>query len=556
MDRRPSDRRKLKTSTAPGAMRFGMILLGVSVALLIYAAVTREPKIEINDRRDPNRVVNRAVEQPSRPASNGLLFSGERDPVPPRGTDDTDSQPDSTTEEGGDWYAEAQDSEINDFMGLGEGRDALEAKLDAFGDVAFNKHTTSPATLVDGELQPALQPTLVLRDPLVVTDGTVPAVFGLPGIDTGPYYLYSQQSPATTADIALRLKVMNERYHELFADVCEETNVPGKVFIFTDSGAMTAAGGHPFMPGAFLYTNDAVGPRLLIRNSGVTDIPFWELLNHEGWHQFAALQISTGMPLWVDEGMAMYLGYGIFTGDGTVEGTLRPAAYYSLIESAPEFQKLDTFLDITNAEWHARANNGTVWPAYMQAWSLVHFMRRAEGGKYSDILDDYIADIAAGRDSNASRRKIVALESRYQRWLKSLTFSEEHTKYYQAITGILTSHLARAHAQGQGFRSGEAFVRAFRQGRLDLPKQGEADWLPPSLRTDGVWYMDQMEGAYGECDIEIVTTNGKPSIRLRHSRAGIDLQGTFRLEDGEVESVDVKWLKREPDNLERAYIDD
>ncbi len=549
--RRPIDKRKLKSSTTPGALRLGLVLFGAALVALIYAAITHGPKVVVTDLRDPNRVVSKAADDEPvsfRPLSNGLLFSGNSD------REEDDQNPEEPEYEGGEWYAEETSRTVNGFVGLGEGRDALEARLDAFGDVVLTKHTASPTLVFDGEMRPALTPELKLFDPLVVDEAMAPTLFGLQGIDTGKYHVYSQQNKRTTADIAFRLEAMNERYHALFEDVCNETNVTGKVFVFTDRNAMTAAGGHPFMPGAFLYTNDEVGPRLLIRSSGQADIPFWELLNHEGWHQFCALHITPGMPLWLDEGMAMYLGYGILTGDGTVEGTMRPAVYYSLLESAPQFEKLEDFMKITNVEWHERASNGTVWPSYMQAWSLVHFLRRADGGRYSDILDDYIADVSAGRDARSSQRRIIALEGRYSRWLKSLTFSDEHAKYFEAITGILTSYLARAHAQGQRFRDADEFVDAFRRDRLKLPEQGQADWLPPSIRTDGMWYLDQMEAAYGPCEIEIVNRSGKPSIRLRHDAAGIDLQGSFTLDDDAVESVTVKWLSKEPDNLEDAYV--
>jgi len=549
--RRPIDKRKLRSSATPGALRVGLVLFGIALAVLVYAVVTRDSPLQVNDTRKADRHIPLAADDEPvgfRPLNNGLLFSENSRREEP---EDVSEEPE---DEGGEWYAEETSRSVNEFVGLGEGHDALEARLDAFGDVVLTKHIASPTLVFDGEMRPALTPDFELRDPLVIDDAMAPSLFGLTGIDTGTYHIYSQQNKRTTADIAFRLEAMNERYHALFDDVCNQTNVTGKVFVFTDRNAMTAAGGHPFMPGAFLYTNDEVGPRLLIRSSGQTDIPFWELLYHEGWHQFCALHIHPGIPLWLDEGMAMYLGYGIMTGDGTVEGTMRPAVYYSLLESAPQFEKLEDFMEITNAEWHERASNGTVWASYMQAWSLIHFLRRADGGRYSDILDDYIADIAAGRDARSSRRKIVALEGRYSRWIKSLTFSDEHAKYFEAITGILTSHLARAHAQGQTFRDGDAFVEAFRRGRLRLPEQGETDWLPESLRTDGVWYLDQMAAAYGPCDIEIVKRSGKPSIRLRHDTARIDLQGSFRLDDDEVESVTVKWLSKEPDNIEDAYV--
>ena len=251
----------------------------------------------------------------------------------------------------------------------------------------------------------------------------------------------------------------------------------------------------------------------------------------------------------------MYLGYGIFTGDGTVEGTIRPAVYYSLLESAPQFEPLSEFFKIDSAEWYRRTGNGTVWASYMQGWSLVHFLRHADNGRHSKLLDDYIADVAAGRDTASAQRKIIALESRYKRWINGLTFSDEHTKFYEALAGILTSHLARAHAEGQRFDDGDDFLQAFREGTLKMPPSGDANWLPPSLRSSGLWYLTQMDAAYGACDVEIGYRNGRPGLRLTHSSAGIDLRGMFTLEsDGEVESVDVTWLRTPPDDLEDDYL--
>jgi hypothetical protein len=104
---------------------------------------------------------------------------------------------------------------------------------------------------------------------------------------------------------------------------------------------------------------------------------------------------------------------------------------------------------------------------------------------------------------------------------------------------MLTSFLARSHAQGQRFADFDTLVKT----PPDELKQSESDWLPPTLFTVATVEATRMRGA-GDTFVLMKPADRPPSIALTLSD-GTKLAGKFDIgKDGRIANVRVEVLSK------------
>ncbi|MCK4601603.1 MAG: hypothetical protein KAU28_04005, partial [Phycisphaerae bacterium] len=377
---------------------------------------------------------------------------------------------------------------------------------------------------------------------------TYEPIYGLPGQATEHYVLYSSAAAELKADIAMRLEHMYADYSRDMADVFTSSNEKAKVFFIGDEQTYAAAGGEAL--GTFRGDNDAVGPRLLLRNPGnLVYIEITSLMQHEGWHQFCWSHVRQYAPIWLDEGLAIYYQFGIWTGDMTICGGIHSVYFDMLADgvSKDHIKPLDELLAISDEDWRRWQSAEGFWAPYMQSWSVIQFLRHADGGAHKHLLDEYIADIAAGADTTGSARAIADMQDRWSQWLASFTPTSTHDRFFEAIAAILAGHLARAHLNGQTFESMDAFLAAAESGELELGPVGST-WLPPSVMdecTRSIEFFRHFYAAHGlgTLELELEHTDGLPGARVSVRDCNIDIRATAKLSDGKVDSVQVTHLQ-------------
>jgi len=428
------------------------------------------------------------------------------------------------------------------------------------------------------ETQPATQPETAPADTQAADDvqgeaatATAPAepqeleiLFGLVGQRTKNYIVYSQLSGTATRDLSARLEAMYDYYAERFKDVYSPINFPKVVVFFNNRADYVAAGGHPTMPGQFMSGHDGHGARLMMLvgegNLGafMTSCP---LMYHEGFHQFVAIDISQAgnanrqWPVWLDESYATYFNGITWTGDGWVDGHARLEIIDSAMNTKGSFVPFKKLVKIDGATWHAMTNAGKIWPIYMQGWSMIFFLNHVDNGRYRPLLDRYVLEVSTGQDPKATLRKIVALQSKYSRWFtKEANLHMTGAKYYEIFTAMATSLLARAHAQGQRFSSGDDFLAKAKNLGLRLSYLGD-QWLPDTLRQEMLWYHSFLTQSFKPFKFEIIypADGGTPTVRASQPRFGLVVEGVFDLDDaGKVVGVDVEYVKCPSINLAKA----
>lgn len=136
------------------------------------------------------------------------------------------------------------------------------------------------------------------------------------------------------------------------------------------------------------------GAKLLVICDDGNRSEAYEVLFHEAFHQFARRHVPL-IPIWLNEGLATYYGYGRPTAKGIVFD--RPSSGHFRVvrdaSSAKQLIPLEKLMGMSVAEFYdSREVEGISWSqktlAYSQAYTLVAYMLsdRAGAGKLQEYL--------------------------------------------------------------------------------------------------------------------------------------------------------------------------
>ena len=321
------------------------------------------------------------------------------------------------------------------------------------------------------------------------------------------YVIHTDLGDEVAAEASARMTAMAEEYHERTRGFAGMIRHRLPFYLFGRAADYRAAGGLPASAGQ----SDGRRRVLMALAGKRPSLSLWHTIQHEGFHQFVDLAIGGRVPIWINEGLAEYFGAGIWTGDSFVTGIIasrRLEAVKQHIKNSRIIPFSD-FLAITGDQWlgafdqrqkdghksessskTGRSKSDADTPKvnrvrinYDQAWSMVHFLIHAEGGRYRKSFAGLISDISAGTNWRQSFRKrfgtnIEAFQKRYCDWWLGLPSDATRDLTIKAHLATLTSFLARATSQGQSFPDVAQFLSEARGGRL---KSHPAQRLPDSL---------------------------------------------------------------------------
>ncbi|MCP4375954.1 MAG: DUF1570 domain-containing protein [bacterium] len=268
----------------------------------------------------------------------------------------------------------------------------------------------------------------------------------------------------------------------------------------------------------------------------------WSIVQHEGFHQFAHKMIQGRLPTWLNEGMAEYFGYGIWTGDNLVVGVISPRLLKRVrgMISDKKLIPLDKMLEMTQKEWNSKLEKRN----YLQAWSMVHFLVHADKGKYQKALSDYIRDLSQGRSASLAFRErfgdnVKAFQDRYIQWWNGLKDNPTAELYDKIKVLTLTSYLARAYHTRMKFENIAAFFRAAHDGTFKkvfalIGKYKPEIWLPESLLKTTIKSSGDIK------QWSLIRQKDRP-VRLKYTRSDKPaLIGSFTIDTDSKITVTVK----------------
>ena len=301
--------------------------------------------------------------------------------------------------------------------------------------------------------------------------------------DSKYYTIHTDLGPDVAREAAVRMTHMADEYRTRTRDFAGTVRGKFDFYLYGSAADYLAAGGIKGSSGVFMADDDhgrGAGGRLMAVAGRRPAASAWHTVQHEGFHQFAHAAIGRQLPTWLNEGLADYFAEGLYTGDDFVTGVVPPwrLARVKKQITAGTFRPLVGLLAVSPEQWQAEMTMAN----YDQAWSTVHFLIHADGGRYAPALARCVRDLAIGRPFDAAWADAVGptdgFEDRYRAYWLGLPASPTADLYDRATVATLTSFLARATAQRQTFPTPAAFATAGLDGKL---KAAPDDWLPRSL---------------------------------------------------------------------------
>lgn len=320
-----------------------------------------------------------------------------------------------------------------------------------------------------------------------------------------PYYVLHTDLPIEKVrEAAVRITAMAEEYHRRTCRFAGTVRRRLPFYLFSEAEDYHAAGGLRGSAGRYMGGRGLMA----VAREGRT----WEVVQHEGFHQFAHRAIGGRLPIWVNEGLAEYFGHGIWTGDGFVTGVIPPRRLRRVRRRIRrgEMLPLDDLLTMTSETWSAELSGRN----YDQAWSVVHFLVHAEDGKYRPALGAFLRDLSRGRgyrQAFAARfgRDVDAFEETWKQWWLRLGDHPTEGRYIGALVETLTSYLARAQILRLKLATAEDFFAAAREGKIAIDaRRRPRYWLPESLLRDALAEARKHEGW------SLDTSGGLPKLVL------------------------------------------
>jgi len=194
------------------------------------------------------------------------------------------------------------------------------------------------------------------------------------------------------------------------------------------------------------------GGRSFLYNIGQSDT--FAIASHEGWHQFTQITFAEQMPIWLEEGMATLMEGHRWSGQGVLFLPWGNPERYNGLCAAASKRTLLSLEDILTQSPQSLMNrpgnsNEPAVAYYAQVWSLVHFLREGEGGRYRPGLEKLLSDAASGVLSGAVREKFGPRAGMLAQRSGALVFETYFTSVsdaqaqYTKFLGMLTSGQAK-----------------------------------------------------------------------------------------------------------------
>jgi hypothetical protein len=368
---------------------------------------------------------------------------------------------------------------------------------------------------------------------LAAASRPVPAVAqaDLQTYETKYYTLRTDLDRDGARAVVRHITLMAEEYNERTRGFGKSVDRRLPIYIVQNRAAYEALGGLKGTAGVF------TGDKLMAVIDDPLSTRTWHVIQHEGFHQFAAAAIGRDLPVWANEGLAEYFGEGVFTGDAFYTGFI-PAERLGDLKRAVRDHKLRPLREIMQMSheiWnstiglaHDKAGNN-----YDQAWAMVQFLAHGEDGKYQEAFGNFLAAVA--RRQNWERAwvdnfgdDLQAFQERFDEYWLKLPDNPTVRLETEALVATVTSFYARAFSQRQSFETFQDFVAAAAAGQL---QSDEEDWLAPEMLAQALKRVPEA-GAWS-------LRMSRPQAVICETKDGAVFEGRFQIANRRVKSVEV-----------------
>jgi len=158
-----------------------------------------------------------------------------------------------------------------------------------------------------------------------------------------------------------------------------------------------------------VYFRSQKGDGLSTWVEGQSRLKMYYVLQHEGFHQFAAAKIHENLPPWVNEGLAEYFGDALLINGRLVVGKLDEERLKRMNRAiaAHTYLPFDQLMNMNNDQWVARVTGGDKASSLMydMSWSVCYFLIHSDK-KYRAALEQYLDIMNQGQTADVAFTKV------------------------------------------------------------------------------------------------------------------------------------------------------
>lgn len=212
----------------------------------------------------------------------------------------------------------------------------------------------------------------------------------------GYYWIKTDLPREEARKLAVHLNRLYEAFHARLGSLPQRTQEHLNVFIFAsrEDYQTTLAerfGINASGTGGMFFVNSE-GGALAFWTGDLPERRVLHVLQHEAFHQFAYSRFGGDLPIWVNEGLAEFFGEAVLVGPTLVIGQSNERIIDAVREAVQDESHLpfSVMLSMDPQSWSMAIHRGEARLQYHQAWSMVHFLIHAEGGRYVGAFERYL----------------------------------------------------------------------------------------------------------------------------------------------------------------------
>ncbi|MGP1347294.1 MAG: DUF1570 domain-containing protein [Phycisphaerales bacterium] len=224
-------------------------------------------------------------------------------------------------------------------------------------------------------------------------------------VDSREYEIITDLPRDEIRELAAHMDAVHRSYRQMFSGFDTRSTTPTRLYLWSSRDSYlqhgaSMGGNWNGSGGVFFQSGGASGV-----STWVADQPrawLYSLLQHECFHQFAAKHLGPTLPLWANEGLAVYFEHALLVRNDLIQG-VTPSRRIDLMKQAIANERhfpVQELMAITSQQWWQvmQQRDGRAAIMYTQAWSLVHFLIHADNGRYKRAFEQYLRAIADGLD--------------------------------------------------------------------------------------------------------------------------------------------------------------
>jgi len=159
--------------------------------------------------------------------------------------------------------------------------------------------------------------------------------------------------------------------------------------------------------GMFFYSPKSQGLATWVQ--GRSRSQAFQVLQHEGFHQFAFNYLGQELPVWMNEGLAQYFEDAIIVGDHMTTGhanARRVAQVQHALENKSQIDFAE-LIGLSTEDWNnnLRGDPDKAAMMYAQAWSVTFFLIHGEDERYQPNFARYLQKVSEGQESRLAFRE-------------------------------------------------------------------------------------------------------------------------------------------------------